>query len=711
MPVRPHQLRPAPEGFASSVAGANLPLNRSRQLQGFWPARLGQQKVVPQFKFIPEFTGNEPPFNTTGTAIWLAADGRLDTLLSYLPSGLLFGSLLRVTDDVGNNTSTFKYDYIKNEQRAKFVLGESREIIDLAGFGAGQIFSWVQYQTELILAMDAGLYRFYRTDTSPSVYKFYKLGLPTPASVTLTEGATGSGVLKGQYEYEDTFVDEMGRESSPSVATQTSDGLVNVHITVSAESGSDAADYGGVARRIYRRNPGSATFNLVVEQTLPAAAYIDNTSDEEVSLNPTAPEAGANDIPDPATILAVHGDRLLMNNIPNPSILQISNANSATQFASIVTLDSNGIPLPDLGVRIVVGGAGSDGITGIANIGSPAAIAKRTTIFLLYGSDATNFELRQIHDGIGCANPNTFVRTPNEIVFLSREGPRILSYESGFVSDPIGIEIDDLFHDFTSPDSPPPNQDAEPYAGVYLPNTPRQPYSTEVAEAAFGDVAGGDGLGGVVSSFYLDNRYYLSIGDKTLCLDLLTKGWSDTGWGLLRTVAVYQSRYQSSVFLYDGPPLMVIATFGNLFASYPGLYYFTTVDQWNDPDAFIGPNRPYVAKEVTGNFDGNGPSQETKKRAALFVLFGTSKLQKGTKIGTLTCFSDNHQVGRYPIKVGQRVGNRYSSSLFSQALPVSMTGEELWFEMEFTDRSLVLQNRLVEYSILNSSQYGMAGGQ
>jgi hypothetical protein len=51
---------------------------------------------------------------------------------------------------------------------------------------------------------------------------------------------------------------------------------------------------------------------------------------------------------------------------------------------------------------------------------------------------------------------------------------------------------------------------------------------------------------------------------------------------------------------------------------------------------------------------------------------------------------------------------KYKSALFEQRLPSSMTGQELYYEIELTDPSAILGNRITEYCLLDSSNYGQS---
>lgn len=63
-----------------------------------------------------------------------------------------------------------------------------------------------------------------------------------------------------------------------------------------------------------------------------------------------------------------------------------------------------------------------DVITGIKSVGSVLMIFKNTSTWVLYGSDPTDFKLRQLSKNIGCVGPRTIVSCDSFCIFLSQLG-------------------------------------------------------------------------------------------------------------------------------------------------------------------------------------------------------------------------------------------------------------------------------------------------
>lgn len=680
MPNNPYQLRSPAEGMATAMQAADLPVNRARYVEGFWPARLGKARVVPQFKHflrVPSITMPADADNIVyGMGVWLSANGSKDCLVVITGTSIKYIPLWFSSGTV----PAYQYDYLPTGQRSSLKPGATVDTgIVLATNNPG--ISTLMFKNELIISLGGPLYRFYRDEvTGTSV--LFPVGMSAPNAPTL--GAiVAAGVLNGAYQYKTTWTDEKNRESSPS-ATVTTTALANQKQTININTAPpDAA----TKWTLYRANPGngSPVYNFVADINVGTTFYLDNIADAVVNLGQAAPNPGQNDPPGNATIMAAKGDRLLLNSTATPDLLQISNADSPTQFASI----TDGTQ-PSDGLQILVGGEGDADITGIAPLGSVAVVFKRDPIHLLYGTDSTNFELRQTAStpGEGCENPRSVITGTHSGLYLSRSGPRQYSYIQGFQTSPIALEIDDLFHGFSEPVRA--NQ-TQPFmtgsGGPLAPPYPAQPYATEVAETDLN----------VVDAFYQDGRYYLCLVDKTLVYDTLAGGWADTGWGLLRAPIAYHSAYQSA--FAGGAPATIFATYGSIFEATRDIYYWTTADQWNDPDAFTREPKPYVARTVTGNYDDKGQAEGHRRRGIRLALWGETKQPNGSRIGTLLCWADGKAVECYPIIAGQTF--RRPGALFEQEF-MGWNGDELWLEFQLTDPSFEMGNQLVEYVMLEA---------
>lgn len=666
MSVSTSQQQIAPSGMSTSINRSALPESRAQYIRGFRPARLGTQKLAPLLKRLK--SGWPATSTISGTAIWLSEDGQWDTLL-VLSGTTLYSIRLFYTT---GSTPAYNYDERLDGQHSFIELG-SRTTVNSSLSSTSVINSSIQFGTELLLCISGTMYRYYR-DESIGTEVFYTLGLTTGGAPTLAATTGGSMTPSQTYAYVWVFVDELGRLGSPSDATEVSLTSSQNAVTVTRGSGSSGGTTGIASWEIYRLNPGAETYNFVATVAIGTATFTDTFDDDTVAAGDTAPEAGENDAPNGlsgdsftglATIVTVWKNRVVCNSTSNPALMQISNAGSATQFSSIA-LPTN----VDDGLRIIVGGRGDNEITGFANLGSLLAVFKRQTISLMYGDDITDFQLRPAHER-GCQNPNSIQRCENEVLFLSDDGIYSLGYENGYALKKLSTEIDNYFRGFTNT-----RQQGEP-------TSLGQPKSVQVASAVMGNV----------NSFYFDNVYYLSFGDRTLCYDLIAGGWSDTGWGFVKTVSTYLS--QSALAALQGCPATVFLTIGSLAAGATFFNYYTTADTPGDVDA-PGSVDAYV---LTRCFDGDGPPVNRKKRAKRFSLYGEVASSPGTQIGTLTAFVDGHEAESFPMYAYMWIDA--PNALYQQEFTGMTTGYEIYFELRFTDPTIVWNRSRLEYSFLS----------
>ena len=809
MAIYDHQLLPSAEGMATAMHPANLPENKCRLLEGMESSRLGITRPFPQPKRLMRLVPEISLETILGQAIWLSDTGTYDTLLIFTQRKLYTVRLWYQT----GTTVAYQYDQIDAGQRSALRLGTVTTVADVSP-GVSSVTS-AQMGKVLVVSVGGFLYRYYRNETTGAEL-WYPLGMSAGGAPTVS--STGAGVLNGIYEYIWTWEDELGYESSPSDPLTTAS-LSSNSQTIARGSGSTPS--AAVYWNLYRKNPGSTTYNFVAQILVATGTYADNNSDTTVSAGAVAPDFGENDPPDQATIMTVHRDRLILNDsspnettptyvtvadapvlatqsfgvlsgtygykwtwvnglgqesglspaasiavngttengvritrgtitvppvsgspiigwniyrlnpaagtyrllglvdvtqtvtadyiadsviagrapaptsptlvaavaptsVNNASIIQISNSNSPTQFSSI----SEPTSATD-GLRLIVGGEGDPEVTGLMNIGDPLWIGKRYTWHLLFGSDITNWNLQQVGQGRGCHNPRSVQRAEHEIPFLSNDGFYSIQYNSGMLSPKLSWEIDDQLTGFMETRR---KWEAYPWSAFVIPAVAGagvgSPLSVEVAAADYT----------IVSSIYSRNRYYCSVVNKTFCFDMLTRGWSDTGWGLMRNPVLYKS--QNPSVLAGGSPETVIFGMGSLYEGQLDLYYFTSADTPMDPDAFLFPERPYIAREITRNFAGD-PAQERKKRGRRFTQFGKygKTVRKGDHIGWIIPYADGRPCGKFKIRAGMNITRQ--GSLFQQEMKMNHVGEELYFEIIWLTADIELGNRLFEYLYLN----------
>jgi hypothetical protein len=301
----------------------------------------------------------------------------------------------------------------------------------------------------------------------PNLTVMFNAGIiPPGAPGGLT--AFGTGVLTGDYDYRTTLEDERGRESSPSakftVATTTQKVHGTVLIATDAAAGSrEAPDRQAKFANLYRDvqgNPGA--YYRVARWAIPTAgsgsyqflpythslgagdflndpsATADNFSDTAISGNPVMPNLLENDVPNPASIICVHNNRIFLNDVTNSAYLQISNLLSPTQYTSFLLPQS---PVTD-GLRTPIGTDQGDPILGLFSLGSYLGIMKRRGTWFLSGTDITDYVVRQANEK-GCIAPDTIKRCGDVVFYLAEDGIYQVGYEGGSPSvTKVGQEID-----------------------------------------------------------------------------------------------------------------------------------------------------------------------------------------------------------------------------------------------------------------------------
>ena len=319
-------------------------------------------------------------------------------------------------------------------------------------FVSGQRLRTCQYMNEMVICQDGNTFLSYRysitsntTSGSVPAGAVNQLGLPTPNAMTAVLHTPSGGYVPkvGIIQYSYTEVDNMGRESSPQIpfiqlnfdANPTDDALLSIS---SAAGGTVSFNFyatidGGDVLYLLHNAANTGTFPVTWE---------DDATDAVVQASAPGPNIGENDAPNPASICCIHKDHLLLNDLTNPIQLQISNQGSITQFNSQAPNPIN--PIVTDGMRLTVGTDQGDIITGIASLGSFAIVAKRKSIYLLYGSSQTDFQIIPIETagGRGCVAPDSFIRVDDALFFLSEDG--VYSFQAGSptkISKPIEASL------------------------------------------------------------------------------------------------------------------------------------------------------------------------------------------------------------------------------------------------------------------------------
>ena len=304
----------------------------------------------------------------------------------------------------------------------------------------GQKVRMAAFGQEMYIVQEANAYANYRMQYSGVVSQ---IGLNTPiaagTSFTATGNTPGSAVLKsGTVLYLMTTIDNLGRESSPSTSLSVAYGGAPTQDTI-LHAVNPYTDPQVVGVNFYATTAGGKLFYQIASLVSPNTNFEDNIADVSVGL--PAPLPGENDAPKPASLIAVHKNRVILNQTGS-SRIQISNDGSATQFNSqgykfdqATLLISN----PSDGITLSLGTDQGDSPTAMMSFGSLFLVWKRRSIYVLYGNDLTDFEVKPVHNSKGCIAPDSAVRCDNEIFFLADDGVYALtsSLQCEKISKPI----------------------------------------------------------------------------------------------------------------------------------------------------------------------------------------------------------------------------------------------------------------------------------
>ncbi len=319
MAVRSADIQIAPLGMGTDYDRSLLPPSLAQEIIGFTPARRGKMELAPLLKTFQRQYG----LTINGTAVWLTEAGVGDRLLIFSGTSVYSTQLYNV----------WKYDERIDGQHSFYQLGALGSAISHAGGNAANGVVSIQMGQELIISIGGILNRYYVTTDGLGSELMYAVGVGTPGPPTLAGGTAGGSLTPSQtYEYLITYSDELGRESSPSASASVTLTSSMNRVVVTKYAGAYLSGGGETTWSVYRRNPGSATFNLVFAGTpLGTTTYTDTSSDDTVNSGAAAPSAGENDPPvsttgpgpvgarGAANSMCVWKDRLVINNTSYPN--------------------------------------------------------------------------------------------------------------------------------------------------------------------------------------------------------------------------------------------------------------------------------------------------------------------------------------------------------------------------------------------------------
>lgn len=706
------------------MEASGAPENIARYLSGMWPARLGLQKTRPIPRKLAQIVPIHSGEQIQGYAFYhcreltdLAGD-----FLVFTDRNLYVIPIYATRQSpVSLNPTAAYVDYSMTDRGQTFTLAvtsgydkyskgtpfqvapNGMETSDwpAAGFAAGTInnICFAQFGNELLFSMgntgtfggSAGgnnIWRYYREFAGAGILKqhLYYNYIPAggqPSILGHSVPRDPDTHLTGTYQYAWTWIDELGRESSPSVSV-TIAGLSNENVTVQRGTTTTYTATAPLAGwYLYRRNPGAEVFYRVKATAIAVATttYVDSAADASITGFPVMPEAGENDPADTCTYMIEHKGRVVMNSLYNFGVVQMSNSGSPTQFASL-TLPTNTAD----GIRVEVGNDAEHVITGLESIGDLLWISKPSSYYLLQGSDINSWDLQQVGKNRGCDNFFSVQRTEELIMFRSGDGVYGLSYQAGMVSPKMSWQIDDLLGGFATP-----RIEGERYDGVFNPgmtdgNVIGEPMASSV-QAQYIDWA---------RSFYWQQRYFLSLPDRTLVFDMLTKEWGDSGLGPVKwatTGSAFQA-YSVSGTPFGGLPDLVFFSSGGSYSGDLDIYYFSSIDTPYD-DVTSTYTMPYVGREITHNFDPSQVPLSGRMRGKCLTLYGETGKRRGAKLGHVQFIADGRKcAGPIPIIAYQTRDKE--GALCQIGCPNDYVGQELYAEFVWTTNDVVVGKRLLE---------------
>jgi hypothetical protein len=184
-----------------------------------------------------------------------------------------------------------------------------------------------------------------------------------------------------------------------------------------------------------------------------------------------------------------------MDDLTDPTVVQASNAGSATQYALATDVTN-----PASGVRINVGGDTSDAPVAFADCSTSLLVFNRKSVWQIIGDDTTQFISRFVSPQ-GCASRRSVVTMPDGgVYYAGLDG----IYRMGFGGEYIAQKISEPIQNY--------------FEGAIV--DADYPWPTPVSD-----------LLSKATAWATGNRYYISFGGVTLAFDTQTSGWFDTSLG------------------------------------------------------------------------------------------------------------------------------------------------------------------------------------
>jgi hypothetical protein len=269
---------------------------------------------------------------------------------------------------------------------------------------------------------------------------------------------------------------------------------------------------------------------------------------------------------------------------------------------------------------------------------------------------------------------------------------------------------------------PPPDDDGTigPPSDYQPPADYVTPQGDALVKIACDEPGPNDGAPAILTSHWasgwvLEQRYYLSLGGRTLAYDTVVNEWSDTGYGPIHQTSVARVLGRPDTMLMT-PQTYYGGVYGPILPGYPSIVPRETLLaanrdlNHNDEDA----TSPWQKRVVLGPFDGMDRDRVRLKRAVRLRVWGSITNLVGASysgtIGTLVMVSDNGYTETYPIAItrlidsGSVVGT--PDTLVDQHFTPAMVGRVLYASVtfEYEDNSPVkcvsIGQSMLEYVVL-----------
>lgn len=483
-----HMIRPTPVGMNSAIDISALPLEEAPLVRGFLPARHANLNLA----HIPEPLQGVSIVNqqVLTTAFYRdrhrASIGETDSR-----------DLLVVFYKPPNHTRVQVCRLRKTEIAGGYIVltGVNHQYLTIPDYLAEKPLDpalgnwcpqirWVQYNDELIFCSGNGSTpRRMWTDESGTAYcealctgrydidiagfsAVWATVVPRSPATGMEQSDSGGAIT---YNYRIMLADEKHRMGD------VSDTVERVSVPGSAYNAIDMTippevTFGTFPRYAYvaRASQGTGAYYLL-QNNLTGLMYVDllgldgankhfhdATNEALLTAGTAAPLPGDNTACSPCSIIAVHGDRLVLNDAsygaiepgsPNPDYtdpaslcrLQISTVLEPTHFP--VSVDPNNLAS---GSTLSIGHDIGDEVTGICSIGSFLGVWMRNAFWQLNGTSINDWSLYKVHNK-GCVSQETIKVCENLVMYLADDGVYAMGMGEGLAAQCMSTKVSNYF--------------------------------------------------------------------------------------------------------------------------------------------------------------------------------------------------------------------------------------------------------------------------